>query len=89
MHRATLATIGEAGTEAIVPLQNNTEWMDTMAKSLVSAMDNKNNGTTGSTVVIDMSKCSKQVYTRSELQAFGKLIADSLNTYGANVAYNY
>ena len=89
VHRATLATIGEAGTEAIVPLQNNTEWMDTMAKSLVSAMDNKNNGMTGSTVVIDMSKCSKQVYTRSELQAFGKLIADSLNTYGANVAYNY
>lgn len=89
VHRATLATIGEAGTEAVVPLQNNTEWMDTMAKSLVSAMDNKNNGMTGSTVVIDMSKCSKQVYTRSELQAFGKLIADSLNTYGANVAYNY
>lgn len=89
VHRATLATIGEAGTEAVVPLQNNTEWMDTMAKSLVSAMDNKNNGMTGNTVVIDMSKCSKQVYTRSELQAFGKLVADSLNTYGANVAYNY
>lgn len=89
VHRATLATIGEAGTEAVVPLQNNTEWMDTMAKSLVSAMDNKNNGMAGSTVVIDMSKCSKQVYTRSELQAFGKLVADSLNTYGANVAYNY
>ena len=89
VHRATLATIGEAGTEAVVPLQNNTEWMDTMAKSLVSAMDNKNGGMTGSTVVIDMSKCSKQIYTRSELQAFGKLIADSLNTYGANVAYNY
>lgn len=89
--RTTLAAIGEDGAEAVVPLQNNTEWMDQMAKSLVNAMDNKNGGIygSGSTIVIDMSQCTKQVYTRSEMQAFGKLVADALNTYGANVSYNY
>ena len=29
--RSTIANIGEAGKEAILPLENNTEWMDTLA----------------------------------------------------------
>ena len=91
VQRASIAMVGEAGKEAVIPLENNTGWMDQMAKSLVNAMGNRNGGISGSgsTIVIDMSQCTKQVYTRSEMQAFGKLVADALNTYGANVSYNY
>lgn len=32
--RSTIANIGEAGTEAILPLENNTEWMDTLASKI-------------------------------------------------------
>lgn len=31
---ATLAQIGEAGKEAVLPLENNTEWMDTLADKI-------------------------------------------------------
>ena len=31
---ATTAIIGEAGKEAVLPLERNTEWMDTLAKRL-------------------------------------------------------
>ena len=32
--RSTIAEIGEAGKEAILPLENNTEWMDTLATKI-------------------------------------------------------
>jgi len=31
---ATLAVVGEAGKEAVVPLENNTEWIDELAKKI-------------------------------------------------------
>lgn len=34
--RATIAMIGEAGKEAVVPLENNTEWMDKLADKLTA-----------------------------------------------------
>lgn len=34
----TLAMIGEKGTEAVVPLENNTGWMDTLAQKVASAV---------------------------------------------------
>lgn len=36
---ATLAVIGEAGREAVVPLENNTGWMDKLASYLTAKMD--------------------------------------------------
>lgn len=36
---ATLAMIGEAGKEAVVPLENNTEWMDSIIRKLIEALD--------------------------------------------------
>ena len=33
---ATIAMIGEAGKEAVVPLENNTEWMDKLAERLAA-----------------------------------------------------
>lgn len=35
---ATIAKIGEAGREAVLPLENNTEWMDDLASKLASKM---------------------------------------------------
>ncbi len=35
---ATLTMLGEAGTEAVVPLENNTGWMDVMAQKLGDKM---------------------------------------------------
>lgn len=35
---ATLTMLGEAGTEAVVPLENNTGWMDVMAQKLGERM---------------------------------------------------
>ncbi|MPN26591.1 hypothetical protein SDC9_174016 [bioreactor metagenome] len=34
----TLAMVGERGKEAVVPLENNTEWMDKLASVLISAL---------------------------------------------------
>ena len=34
----TYATIGEAGKEAVLPLERNTEWMDTLAEKLAEKM---------------------------------------------------
>ena len=41
----TTALIGEAGREAVLPLENNTEWMDTLADKITSRQSNN----TGST----------------------------------------
>lgn len=42
VQRSTLANIGENGSEAIVPLENNLEWIDKLAAKINSA--NGNNG---------------------------------------------
>ena len=44
---ATLAEIGEAGREAVLPLERNTGWMRGLAKELVSEMRMSNNSITG------------------------------------------
>ena len=45
----TRAVIGEAGREAILPLENNTEWMDMLAEKLNGANNNITIRFTGST----------------------------------------
>ena len=35
---ATIAMVGEQGKEAVVPLENNTEWMDKLADRLAAKM---------------------------------------------------
>lgn len=39
---ATTAVIGEAGKEAVLPLENNTEWMDILASKIASQMPSNN-----------------------------------------------
>lgn len=48
---STLALIGEAGKEAVLPLENNTGWMDELASKIVN-MTSSNNST--STVVLEV-----------------------------------
>ena len=45
---ATLAMIGEAGKEAVLPLENNTGWMDTLAEKI--------NGSAGQPLVIKIGE---------------------------------
>ena len=47
-HSATLTMLGEAGTEAVVPLENNTGWMDVMAQKLGDRMG----GTGGGSITV-------------------------------------
>lgn len=61
---ATLTMLGEAGTEAVVPLEHNTEWMEVMAGKLQEHM-----GMSGSITV--------PVYIGGE--KLGEAVVDSIN----------
>lgn len=78
---ATTALIGEAGKEAVLPLENNTQWMDKLAAKI-----NNNGGgnTNGGTVNVQLT--DKPFYTRSEMYEFGSLVVESLKAYGLNIA---
>lgn len=81
----SVGMIGEAGKEAVLPLENNTEWMNILADKISSKISN-GTSTSGSQIVIDMSKFKKNVYTRSEMLAFGEQVVKALKVYGVNVA---
>lgn len=69
---ATLAEIGEAGREAVLPLENNTGWMDELAGKLASKMPTYN---TPATLVMEVdgkafAKCELP-YFNAESQRIG------------------
>ncbi|MBQ4030825.1 MAG: hypothetical protein II625_03625, partial [Bacilli bacterium] len=72
--------IGEAGREAILPLDQHTEWMDILANRI-----NGNNNTSGNrniqNITIDFSSLNKPFYTRAELIEIGEVINESLEAY--------
>lgn len=80
---ATTALIGEAGREAVLPLDNNTQWMDKLATKLASQI-NGGAGQNGGTVRVELS--DKPFYTRAEMYEFGSLVVESLKAYGLNIA---
>lgn len=47
----TVAQIGEAGQEAVLPLERNTGWMDEFARKLVAAMQGVGGGSEGQTII--------------------------------------
>lgn len=55
---ASLIGAGEAGAEAIIPLENHTEWLDGVADRIVSAISN--DGTAGGNITINLD--GKVVY---------------------------
>lgn len=64
--RATTAVIGEAGREAVLPLENNTGWMDTLAEKVAS--------------LVKAGKPSKLILKVGEA-VFGEVSLNSLNAY--------
>lgn len=40
--KATLAMVGEAGKEVVMPLENNTQWIDKLAEKITAKGENKN-----------------------------------------------
>ncbi len=63
----TTAIIGEAGKEAVVPLENNMEWLDMLADKLASKIG-AGNGTTN--VFLDGRLIQRQIAKRSNELAF-------------------
>lgn len=86
--RSTIANIGEAGKEAVLPLENNTGWMDDLATKLATKINN-GSSISSQNIVVDMSGYVKNVYTRAELLEFAELVVEALKLYGANVSMNY
>lgn len=76
---ATNAIIGEAGAEAVLPLENNTQWMDKLAAKI-----NSSGGNAGGTIRVQLA--DKPFYTRAEMYEFGSLVVESLKAYGLNIA---
>ena len=85
--QSTLVNVGEAGREAVVPLENNTGWMKSLANEFVNQM-NINNNTSSNNTTVNISMGNKMVYTRSEMLEFGKQIAEALELYGVTVTMN-
>ena len=80
--KSTIANIGEAGREAVLPLDRNTQWMDSFADKLASRLGNN----ISQPITIDISKCTKDFYTRSEMIAMGEYFGKCLKLAGLNVA---
>jgi hypothetical protein len=79
--RPTMTITGDAGAEAVLPLERNTQWMDNLANKIASRIGNSNNA-----VTIDLSKCQKPFYTRSEMLETGEYIGQCLKLAGMNVS---
>lgn len=65
--RGVTATVGEAGAEAVIPLENNTDWMDALAERLASKI-----GAGDTTVVLklDSKTLSKEVIKATNRRAY-------------------
>ena len=61
--------IGEAGKEAVVPLENNTEWMKTVAKGISAELG-------GSNTVSDQPI---EVVLQVRDRELGRVVIDSIN----------
>lgn len=84
--RETLATVGEDGMEAILPLEKNTGWMDTLATK-IAAIINSGGGSASAPVEIKLS--NKNFYTRAEMLDFAEQVVQALRIYGVNVSVAY
>lgn len=61
---ATLAVVGEQGKEAVVPLENNLEWLDKLADKLTAKMGGNNN---------------KPIYLMVDKKVLGQASAEGIN----------
>jgi hypothetical protein len=66
---ATLAMIGEQGKEAVVPLENNTEWMRTVAKGISAELGGN----------MTQSSQPVEVVLQVRDRELGRVVIDSIN----------
>lgn len=71
-YRPTYAQIGEAGKEAVLPLENNTEWMDTLAEKLANkiGIGKNDSGNTVIYITVDGEVIQKVVKKRQKKNDF-------------------
>lgn len=67
----TTALIGEAGQEAVLPLQNNTGWMDTLASRIVSQIPSS--GSRGDINLEMTVKYGDETIARKQIKAINRL----------------
>jgi tape measure domain-containing protein len=72
---STIANIGEAGTEAVIPLQRNTQGLDMIAEKISERLSLSQNGGTGATYVIKLVLDDGRVIT--------KMVIDNIKDYEA------
>ncbi len=65
--KATLAMVGEAGKEAIMPLENNTEWIDKLAEKLGARIGNHST-TNNITNVFERMETSRHALHKANLE---------------------
>ena len=72
-YRPTYAQIGEAGREAVLPLENNTGWMDILAEKLASRISTDNgNGTIILNNYMDSELVQRKVIKITKQQEFAQ-----------------
>lgn len=71
----TLAMIGEAGREAVVPLENNTGWIDELAAKIALLIMSQNNNGSGN----NYDNTPIEIVIEIGGVKFGKVVIDSLN----------
>lgn len=72
---STIANIGEAGTEAVIPLQRNTQGLDMIAEKISERLSLSQNDGTGATYVIKFVLDDGRVIT--------KMVIDNIKDYEA------
>lgn len=72
---STIANIGEAGTEAVIPLQRNTQGLDMIAEKISERLSFSQNDGTGATYVIKLVLDDGRVIT--------KMVIDNIKDYEA------
>lgn len=72
---STIANIGEAGTEAVIPLQRNTQGLDMIAEKISERLSLSQNDGTGATYIIKLVLDDGRVIT--------KMVIDNIKDYEA------
>lgn len=73
---ATTAMIGEAGKEAVLPLENNTDnWAGLLAATLVEEMDNENMGEGGRPINVYMTN---EINNQLDAEEIGRVMIQSI-----------
>lgn len=69
---STIANIGEAGTEAVIPLQRNTQGLDMIAEKISERLSLSQNDGTGATYVIKLVLDDGRVITKMVIETISR-----------------